>query len=94
MLPAGHKAVRALGDALFGGGTLPGERIPSLKIAVDTPMPAQEAQRRLRTMRKPIVATVEEGALVLDMRTISPDDDRTVGRSLASLLSGDEPRLG
>jgi len=88
-LPSGVKAKIAGGDALFGGGTLPGERIPSVKIVVETPMHAQEAQRRLRTLKRPIVATVEHGKLILDMRTIFAGEDADVAQALRTLAPGE-----
>ena len=40
---------------------------------------------RLREWRTPIIVRVDEGQVVLDLRTIAPNEDREVLAALASL---------
>jgi L-seryl-tRNA(Ser) seleniumtransferase len=66
-------------DAVAGGGSLPGLTIPSCGIALEAPRPADLAGR-LRASR--IVARVEEGRVVCDLRTVDPRDDARLAEAL------------
>jgi L-seryl-tRNA(Ser) seleniumtransferase len=66
-------------DAVAGGGSLPGLTIPSCGIAVEA-SPASALASRLRAAR--IVARVEEGRVVCDLRTVDPRDDARLADAL------------
>ena len=76
-------------EATTGGGTLPLARIPSAGIAVsaDTHKPDQIAER-LRRHVPPVVGRIEETAVVIDLRTVLPKEDRSLAHALGSLFSG------
>jgi L-seryl-tRNA(Ser) seleniumtransferase len=59
-------------EAVAGGGSLPGLTIPSIGIAVST---ADPDALRARLREHDVVARVDEGVLVCDLRTVDPDDD-------------------
>ena len=59
-------------EAVAGGGSLPGLTIPSIGIAVTT---ADPDALRARLREHDVVARVDEGVLVCDLRTVDPDDD-------------------
>jgi len=64
-------------QATVGGGSLPGQQLPSWALALSCPSPDQLA-RRLRQPprgRTPVVARIEEGHLLLDARTVLPEQD-------------------
>jgi L-seryl-tRNA(Ser) seleniumtransferase len=63
--------------AYAGGGAIPQERIESLAVAVATPRPDLLAAG-LRRGEPAIVGRVEDGRLLLDLRTIAPEQDETV----------------
>ncbi|HVN69411.1 MAG TPA: L-seryl-tRNA(Sec) selenium transferase [Candidatus Binatia bacterium] len=69
--------------AYIGGGSLAQDAIPSLAIAIATPQPDRLAAR-LRAGTPPIVARIEAGRVLLDLRTIAPEEDETVGSALAA----------
>lgn len=71
--------------AYVGGGTLPHSTIPSVALALDPPGGAGNAAERLRRGEPPIVARLAEGTLLLDLRTILPEQDALVSRALAAL---------
>jgi seryl-tRNA(Sec) selenium transferase len=73
--------------AYLGGGALPQASIASIAIAVTSERPQQLAAR-LRAEEPPIVTRIERGRLLLDLRTIAPEEDRFV---IASLLSAYVP---
>lgn len=62
------------GHSPIGGGSLPGETLPTYLLAIDTPAPDALAAR-LRASQPPVIARVEEGRLVLDPRTVLPEED-------------------
>ncbi|MGA8575185.1 MAG: L-seryl-tRNA(Sec) selenium transferase [Candidatus Cybelea sp.] len=63
--------------AYAGGGALAQERIPSIAAAIEVEKP-DRLGARLRAGTPPIVARVEDGRLLLDLRTIAPEEDSIV----------------
>ena len=59
--------------SVTGGGTLPGVEVPSAGIALDGDRTA-----RLRAFHPPVIARVQDGRTILDLRTVEPADDATV----------------
>jgi L-seryl-tRNA(Ser) seleniumtransferase len=55
---------------VVGGGAAPGVRLPSAAVSVPADLAAA-----LRTGRPPVVGRTEDGRCLLDLRTVSPDDD-------------------
>ena len=84
-------------QSLVGGGSLPGECLPSWglrllppsEVAV-TAWSADQVAGRLRRLPRPIVARVEHNSVVLDLRTVDPRDDQAIVLALADEVS----RLG
>jgi L-seryl-tRNA(Ser) seleniumtransferase len=62
-------------EAVAGGGSLPGLGIPSVGVALEA-ADADGLAARLRDLD--VVARVADGALVCDLRTVDPDDDRVL----------------
>ncbi|MBY8852158.1 L-seryl-tRNA(Sec) selenium transferase, partial [Saccharothrix sp. MB29] len=56
--------------AAVGGGGAPGVELPSAAVS----LPERYAER-LRAGRPPVVARVERGRCLLDLRTVDPADD-------------------
>lgn len=71
-------------EAYVGGGSLPGARIPSAGVRIATPH-ADDLAARLRGYRLPVIARVEDGGVVLDLRTVMPHEDRDVIAALEAL---------
>jgi len=65
-------------DSVMGGGTLPGVAIPSAGVAVDGDVTA-----RLRLSTPPVVARVQAGRTVCDLRTVSEEQDPLVAKALS-----------
>lgn len=59
-------------EAAAGGGSLPGLTIPSIGVGVDLPDP-DGALARLRA--DAVVARIDDGLVVCDLRTVDPADD-------------------
>jgi L-seryl-tRNA(Ser) seleniumtransferase len=60
--------------ALVGGGSLPGVDLPSWCVALAPERP-DELATALRRQDPPVVARVEEGRVLLDLRTVPPSQD-------------------
>ncbi len=56
-----------------GGGTYPGTEVPSAGVRLDPGGDAEDLARRLRLGEPAVVGRVEDGALILDLRTVPPD---------------------
>jgi L-seryl-tRNA(Ser) seleniumtransferase len=69
-----------------GGGSLPGETLPSVGIAIDGPSP-DRLLATLRSGRPPVVGRIEDGRAVFDLRTVEHDDDRALFAALRSALA-------
>jgi L-seryl-tRNA(Ser) seleniumtransferase len=76
------------GVSVAGGGSLPGEGLPSVLVEVD-PAPASDAAvlARLRAGDPPVVARAEHGRVVVDLRTVPPDQDELVAGALVRALA-------
>jgi L-seryl-tRNA(Ser) seleniumtransferase len=72
-------------DATIGGGSLPGDRMTSAAVRVSA-SDASALAKRLRTGDPPVVGYIEDGALLLDLRTVDPRDDDALARALARAL--------
>jgi len=77
------------GTSVAGGGSLPGEGLPSVLVEVD-PAPLGEAAllARLRAGDPPVVARAEHGRVVVDLRTVPPEQDELVAAALVAGLGG------
>ena len=72
--------------AFFGGGTSPEKPFPSRALAISLPpLSAEDLAARLRAGTPPIVARIEDGRLLLDLRSIAPTEDSEVIDALARL---------
>jgi L-seryl-tRNA(Ser) seleniumtransferase len=66
-----------------GGGSLPQARIPSVGIALASAQP-DELASRLRRGTPPIVARIEQGRVLLDLRTVAPQHDDAIAAALTN----------
>ena len=68
--------------AVAGGGSVPGQDVPSAGVAV-----AGDHAAALRAHDPPVIARVHEGATICDLRTVDPADDPVLGGALKRALS-------
>jgi len=87
-----EKGVRANVEVIdtssaVGGGAAPDIELPSRALAIRAEqLSAAALLRKLRQWTPPIVARIEDEWLILDLRTILPDDETDVEQALLSLL--------
>ncbi len=67
------------GESTVGGGSLPGETLPTKLVALPVAHPDRLAAA-LRAADPPVVARIEEGRLVLDPRTVLVEEERELLR--------------
>lgn len=67
-----------------GGGSLPGARIPTWALAIETKHP-ESVLATLRSGKTPIVGRIEDGRVLLDPRTLATEESALVQRSLQVL---------
>jgi L-seryl-tRNA(Ser) seleniumtransferase len=83
----GPDASLRTGTSVAGGGSLPGEGLESVLIEVDPgPAGASAVLARLRSGDPPVVARAERGRVVLDLRTVLPEQDPLVAAALTEAL--------
>lgn len=68
-----------------GGGSLPGETLPSCGLAVEAPSP-DRLLAALRGGTPAVVGRIADGRVVLDLRTVDPADDDVLRDALAAAL--------
>jgi len=74
------------GESVVGGGAAPSAVLPTRLIALShTDLSADELSARLRANIPPIIARVEEGSVLLDLRTVFPEQDGVLVEMLSSL---------
>ncbi len=80
------------GESVIGGGAAPSAVLPTRLIAVThIDLSADELSARLRTSTPPIIARVEEGRVLLDLRTVCSEQDANVATAIASLPRDPRP---
>jgi L-seryl-tRNA(Ser) seleniumtransferase len=83
------------GVSVAGGGSLPGEGLPSVLVEIDPGPPGEEAVlARLRSGTSPVIARAERGRVVVDLRTVPPEQDEIVARAVRDALTQPPQRAG
>ena len=75
------------GESLLGGGSAPSAVLPTRLIALAChSLSADQFAARLRASDPPVIARVEEGRVLLDLRTVLPEQDQALSQVLAHIL--------
>ena len=79
LLSRGLRATVVDGESTIGGGSAPGTTIPTKLVAIEHPShTAHDLERLLRRQPIPVIARIEHDRVVLDLRTVDPQDDAIV----------------
>jgi L-seryl-tRNA(Ser) seleniumtransferase len=70
------------GFSQAGGGSLPGVEIPTVLVAARTVEPVQRLEASLRSHDPPVMVRVHNGQLLLDPRTLWPEDIDVIASAL------------
>ena len=77
------------GESTVGGGSLPGETLPTTLLAIDAaqvPLSLDELARQLRMRNIPIITRILRDTLLLDLRTVLEEQDKEVVLGLIEVL--------
>lgn len=73
------------GSSLVGGGSTPEQSLASWLIAIDCAN-VVEAEKRCRAADPPVIARIENGRLLLDLRTVFPAEEEELARVVRSAV--------
>lgn len=73
------------GNSTVGGGSVPGSTLPTTHLVLDVPRPT-DFLRRLREAPTPVIARIENDRVLIDPRTVFPDQEATLLQTLADVL--------
>ena len=80
------------GETMIGGGSLPGSTLSTRLVAVGEKGSrrnlAQSLARRLRHNEPPVIGRINGDVLLLDPRTVLPEEDDVVLRALSNAVAG------
>ena len=83
------------GESLVGGGSAPTSVLPTYLLAITAQhFSADELAARLRAHNPPIVARVEEGRVLVDLRTVMVGEEAEVVRALSEIESSGHRIIG
>ena len=73
----GWRAELVAGMSAIGGGSAPGVELPTSLVAIARDGLTPDAlEERLRRLTPPVIARIEHERLLLDLRTVTPEQDR------------------
>lgn len=76
------------GESILGGGAAPSAVLPTTLIAIThQELSADELATRLRRGDPPIIARVEDGRVLLDLRTVFPEHDEGLAKAITDIAS-------
>ncbi|HEY4902741.1 MAG TPA: L-seryl-tRNA(Sec) selenium transferase [Candidatus Sulfotelmatobacter sp.] len=74
------------GESVIGGGAAPSSVLPTRLLALSCDgITADALTERLRAARPPVIARIEEGRVILDLRTVFREQDEALGSILKTL---------
>jgi L-seryl-tRNA(Ser) seleniumtransferase len=83
----GADAIVVEGESTVGGGSLPGETLPTRLVALPSAHVDQLALS-LRQQSPPVIGRIESGSLHLDPRTVLPEQDEPLIQAVLAASVG------
>jgi L-seryl-tRNA(Ser) seleniumtransferase len=80
-------------ESTIGGGSLPGEVLPSFGLAL-TGRPADRLLARLRQGSPAVIGRIDGKRVVIDLRTVAPERDDDLAKAIATATGEVEGRNG
>jgi L-seryl-tRNA(Ser) seleniumtransferase len=81
----GERASVVAGESTVGGGSLPGTTLPTALVALDVPS-ADRFVAYLRAAPTPIIARIVQDRVLLDPRTVAPEETKTLLHQVGETL--------
>jgi L-seryl-tRNA(Ser) seleniumtransferase len=71
------------GASTTGGGSAPDSALPSTLVSLRHPtLNATDLESRLRAGAPPLIARIQDDAVLIDLRTVDPADDAAVAKAI------------
>ncbi len=86
LTPSNVEALVVAGESTVGGGSLPGESMPTMLLSLEV----RSAEKFLRSLRRndpPLIARTENDKVLLDPRTVLPEQEAALLVALKNLLN-------
>jgi L-seryl-tRNA(Ser) seleniumtransferase len=77
------------GESAVGGGSLPGETLPTWLLALPAAQPDAHAAR-LRGVATPVICRIQQDHLLFDPRTVLPGQEDVLLQTLRTVMAEDE----
>jgi len=85
----GFTAILRNGESVIGGGSTPGQTLDTALVAVrHNQHSAAKLEEMLRHQKPAILGRVEQGELVIDLRTVREDEDDKIAQAFERVVSG------
>jgi len=89
---AGFRAELRAGESVMGGGSTPGQSLPTVLVALSHHRhSARQLEEHLRRSRPPVITRVERDELLIDLRTVAEEQEEDIARALSLLANIDLP---
>ncbi len=81
------------GETMIGGGSLPGGTLPTRLVAISgkgkgkSQNIAQKLARRLRSQQIPVIGRISDNVLLLDPRSVLPEEDQSILQALKNFAA-------
>jgi L-seryl-tRNA(Ser) seleniumtransferase len=85
----GHIAKTELGEAMVGGGSLPESTLPTRLVVIKLGGEAkvQDVTQKLREHKPPVIGRASKNALILDPRSVFPEEDEALITAVREILA-------
>jgi L-seryl-tRNA(Ser) seleniumtransferase len=85
----GNKAQVISGETMVGGGSLPGGSLPTRLVSISggNKSSTRKIAEQLRRREAPVIGRISEDALLLDPRTVLPEEDTIILQALRELAA-------
>ena len=78
------------GESVIGGGSTPDLSLPTFLIVLAPPAPpakAADLERKLRADNPPVIVRVERDRVLLDLRTVFPEQEDALAQAITRALA-------
>ena len=88
----GSGVTPVMSESTIGGGSLPGETLPTWAVAIGCDGirgGADTVTKRLRDSKTPVMGRIEDGRVLLDTRTVLPSEDALLVETVRRAIKGE-----
>lgn len=83
---SGITAETSASESTIGGGSTPGTTLPTTAVAISHPN-VDELATRLRMADHPVIGRIQDGRLLLDPRTVLPEQEQTLLQTIQKIIT-------